>query len=146
MTDYSQVSVPENKPAEDYHWTERRAEILQMIEQKGHPWGFNKSQLGRRYGVSDQQIHDDFDRLKEWYQDRIGTDAKVVSDLAFQRIIQEHMSNGEYEKARRALKTWNEWLQDTGEQASEPDQLEMMGEGGGPLDVTINREEYNNDE
>ena len=129
MTDYSAVTVPEDKPPEEYHWTERRAEILDLIERKGHPWGFNKSQLGRRYGVSDQQIHDDFDRLKEWYQDRIGENAKVTSDIAFQRIIQEHMDNDDYEKARRALKTWNEWLQDTGQQEKEPDKHEIDGDG-----------------
>jgi len=145
MTDYSQVAVPDDKAPEDYHWTERRAEIFQMIERKGHPWGFNKAQLGRRYGVSDQQIHDDFDRLKEWYKDRIGDDARVVSDIAFQRIIQHHMENGNFEKARRTLKTWNDWLQDTGEQPTEPEQLELTGEDGGPLDVAINREVTDSD-
>jgi hypothetical protein len=131
MTDYSQVAVPDGKSPEEYHWTERRAEILQMIERKGHPWGFNKSQLGRRYGVSDQQIHDDFDRLKEWYRDRIGSDAKVSSDLAYRRIVQEHMGNGDYEKARRALDSWNGWLQDTGEQDSEPEKLKDVSDGDG---------------
>jgi hypothetical protein len=133
MTDYSQVTVPEDEPPEEYHWTERRAEILQLIEQKGHPWGFNKSQLSRRYGVSDQQIHDDFDRLKDWYGDRIGEDAAVSSDLAYRRIVQKHMDNGDLEKARRALDSWNGWLQDTGEQQKEPDKHEVMGENGGPL-------------
>ena len=125
MTDYSQVTVPDDKSPEEYHWTERRAEILKMIERKGHPWGFNKSQLGRRYGVSDQQIHDDFDRLKEWYGDRVGDDAKVSSDLAYRRILQEHMDNGNFEKARRVLDSWNNWLQDTGEQSTEPDEHEV---------------------
>jgi len=127
MTDYSQVPVPENTPAEEYTYNERRAEILQLIERKGHPWGFNYTQLGERYGVTRQQIAKDFDRIKEWYGDRIGEDAKVASDIAFQRIIQEHMDNGDFEKARRALKTWNEWLQDTGEQNKEPEQLEHGG-------------------
>jgi len=127
MTDYSAIEPPEGKPPEEYTYNERRAEILQLIEQKGHPWGFNKSQLGRRYGVSCEQIRKDFDRLKDWYDDRIGDDAKQASDLAYRRIVQEHMDNGNYEKARRALDSWNGWLQDTGEQETEPDQLEHLG-------------------
>jgi len=127
MTDYSAITVPEEKAPEEYTYNERRAEILQLIEQKGHPWGFNKSELARRYGVSDVQVHKDFDRLKDWYEDRIGDDAKQASDLAYRRIVQEHMDNGNYEKARRALDSWNGWLQDTGEQETEPDQLEHLG-------------------
>jgi len=127
MTDYSQIDPPEQKPPAEYTYNERRAEILQLIERKGHPWGFNYTQLGERYGVTRQQIAKDFDRLKDWYGDRIGGDAKVSSDLAYRRIVQEHMDNGDYEKARRALDSWNGWLQDTGEQEKEPEQVEHSG-------------------
>lgn len=137
MTDYSQIPVPDDKPAEDYSYNERRAEILQMIERKGHPWGFNYSQLGRRYGVSHETIRKDFARLKEWYQDRIGGDAKVSSDLAYRRIVQEHMDNGDYEKARRALDSWNGWLQDTGEQESEPEKLKDVSDGDNGFGTTV---------
>jgi hypothetical protein len=129
MTDYSQIEPPADKPPEEYHYTERRAEIFKLIEQKGHPWGFNKSQLGRRYGVSDQQIHKDFDRLKDWYGDRIGDDATQASDLAYRRIVQEHMDNGDYEKARRALDSWNGWLEARGYEDKEPDKHEVGGDG-----------------
>jgi len=127
MTDYSAIPVPDDKAPEDYTYNERRAEILQLIEKKGHPWGFNYSQLGRRYDVAHNTIRNDFDKLKDWYQDRVGGDAKVSSDLAYRRIVQEHMDNGDYEKARRALDSWNGWLQDTGEQEKEPEQIEHSG-------------------
>jgi hypothetical protein len=129
MTDYSQIPVPEQKPPEEYTYNERRAEILQLIEKKGHPWGFNYSELGRRYDVSHQQIRKDFMKLKEWYGDKIGNEAKVASELAYRRIVQEHMENGEYGKARKALDSWNSWLQDTGEQEKEPDKHEVDGDG-----------------
>lgn len=134
MVDYSAIPVP-NKDPEEYTYNERRAEILKLIEEKGHPWGFNYSELGRRYGYSHKTISNDFDVLKEWYKGRIGTDAKTTSDLAYTRIVQEHMDNGEYEKARRALDSWNEWLENRGVQDKEPDEVEHSGEG---LDVTIN--------
>lgn len=127
MTDYSAINIPEQKPPEEYSYNERRAEILQLIERKGHPWGFNKAELARRYGVSDVQVHKDFDRVKEWYEDHIGEDAKQASDLAYRRIVQEHMDNGDFEKARRALDSWNEWLEDRGFEEKEPEKIEHSG-------------------
>ena len=146
MTDYSQIPIPEQKPPEDYTFNERRAEILRLIERKGHPWGFNYSELGRRYGVSHNTIRKDFDLLKDWYQDRIGKDAKFSSDIAYRRIVQGHLDNGDLDKARRALDSWNEWLWDSGEQEKAADKHEHMGPDGSPLEIIINREEYDGSE
>lgn len=130
MTDYSEVVVPDEKRPEEYSYVERRAEILELMERKGHPHGFNKSKLGRRYGVSDVQIRKDFEKLKAFYQDRIGTDAKPTSELAYNRIIQGHLENGDLEKARKALDSWNEWLFNIGAQDKAPDKSEVEIEGG----------------
>jgi len=129
MTDYSQIPVPNDKPPAEFTYNERRAEILQLIERKGHPWGFNYTQLGERYGVTRQQIAKDFDRIKDWYGDKIGEDATQASDLAYRRIVQEHMDNGDYEKARRALDSWNGWLEDRGFEDKEPEQHEIEHDG-----------------
>jgi len=134
---YTEVTLPDDKPKTEYSYVERRAAILRYIEQRGHPWGMNKSELGRRFGVSDAQIHKDLDRIKEWYSNRIGDDAKTASDLAYRRIVQEHMDNGDYEKARRALDSWNGWLQDTGEQDSEPEKLKDVSDGDNGFGTTV---------
>jgi len=125
--DYRKVSLPDDEPRSEFTYVERRAAILRIIEKRGHPWGLNKSQLGREFGVSDAQIHKDLDRLKEYYSNLIGEDARTASELAYRRIVQEHMDNGDFEKARRALDSWNGWLQDTGEQEKEPEQVEHSG-------------------
>ncbi len=127
--DYRQVPLPDDKPRGDYSYVERRAAILRVIEKRGHPWGLNKTQLGREFGVSDAQIHKDLDRLKEWYSNRIGEDAEFSSELAYKKIVKEHMDNNELEKARKALDSWNGWLQDTGKQEKEPDKHEVEGSG-----------------
>jgi hypothetical protein len=132
--DYSAIPIPEDKAPHEYTYNERRAEILRMMEQKGHPWGFNYSQLARRYGPEGDSMHhstiqNDFEKLREWYKERVGNDAKETSELAYTRIIREHLNNGNLEKARRALDSWNDWLQDTGEQPTEPDELRLSGEG-----------------
>lgn len=127
--DYTEVPIPSEKPRDEYSYVERRAAILRLIENRGHPWGLNKSQLGREFGVSDAQIHKDLDRLKSWYSNRIGEDAEFSADLAYKRIIEEHMDNQDFGKARKALDSWNGWLQDTGHQQKEPDKHEIDGEG-----------------
>lgn len=127
MTDYSEVVIPEQKAPEDYTYTERRAEILKLMERKGHPHGFNYSKLGRRYGVSHVQISKDFTILKEFYRENIGSSAKETSELAYNRILQGHLDNGDLEKARRALDSWNDWLFDIGAQEKEPDKHEHSG-------------------
>jgi len=128
MTDYTEIPIPD-KPRDEYTYNERRAEILKMIEEKGHPWGFNYSQLGREYGVSHEMIRKDFKRLKEYYRNRVGNEAKEASELAYRRIVKGHMDNNEFDKARKALDSWNSWLQDTGEQETEPDEVNVGGEG-----------------
>jgi hypothetical protein len=129
MTDYKKISLPEDKSEPEYTYVERRAAILQIIERKGHPWGLNKSELGRRFNVSDVQIHKDMDRIKEYYSDLIGKHAKETTEIAYRRILQEQLDEGDYEKARRTLDSWNSWLQDTGHQEQEPDQHEVAGNG-----------------
>jgi len=127
--DYTQVSLPDEKPRTEYSYVERRAAILRIIENRGHPWGLNKSQLGREFDVSDAQIHHDLDKLKEYYSNRIGQDAKATSELAYKRIIKDHLENDELAEARKALDSWNEWLQDTGHQEKEPDKVDVGGDG-----------------
>ena len=129
MPNYHEVTLPDDKPRDEYSYTERRAAILKVIEQRGHPWGLNKSQLARQFGVSDVQIHKDLDRIKEYYSNRIGTDAKSATEIAYKRILQEQLNNDELDKARRTLDSWNSWLQDTGHQEKEPDKHDVQGEG-----------------
>jgi len=37
----------------EYHWTERRAELLQLIETAGHPDSISPTRLADRYDVSE---------------------------------------------------------------------------------------------
>ena len=127
--EYTEIPIPDDKARSEYNYNERRAEILKMIEEKGHPWGFNYSQLGREYGVSHETIRKDFKRLKKYYRNRVGDEAKATSELAYRRIVKGHMDNDEFDKARKALDSWNEWLQDTGHQEKEPEKVDVGGEG-----------------
>lgn len=123
--DYLQVNIPKDKPKDEFTCNERRADIVKMMEEKGHPWGFNRSNLAEDYGVSAKMVCKDFDVLKKYYLNQVGRDAKKVSEMAYRKIVREHMKSGEYEKARKALESWNKWLQSTGDQKKEPEKVEV---------------------
>jgi phosphoenolpyruvate-protein kinase (PTS system EI component) len=110
-TDYEAVSVPEDTAPENYHWTERRAEILQKIEEEGHPSALDQDVLAARYGVTQAQISQDMDRLAEHVRDRLherGHRALVV-DTVVQRCVRELMNEGKYRAAAKTALEWEEF-------------------------------------
>lgn len=123
--DYRSVDTPESKPPEEYHWTERRAEILQLIEKAGHPRAVSPTRLADRYDVSKGQISQDKTRLQEYIVkglDEHRVDATTAT--VFETAIEELMDNGEFRKAAQTAAEWNDWLADRGHVDREPDRVE----------------------
>lgn len=109
--DYDSIDLP-TKPPEDYHYTERRAELLQLIQDRGHPRAINQSELAERYGVSQQQISKDLDRLSEYYTETLGDQRDLVTEAVFHRAIDGLLGDEEWRKAAQTVKDWNEWLRE----------------------------------
>lgn len=107
--DYSSVDIPA-KPPSDYHYTQRRAEILQLIRQAGHPRAINQNELAERYDVSQQQISKDLDRLAEHISEGLGERRELVTDAVFHRAINGLLEEEEWRDAARTVKEWNDWL------------------------------------
>lgn len=128
--DYRAVEVPEQKPPEEYHWTQRRAEILQLVEEAGHPRAINQARLSDRYGVSEAQISKDMKRLRKYITNRIDEQrVDTITQTVFQKAIREMVENGEYMDAVKATEKWNNWLFDRGKVDKEPDKHEVDGDG-----------------
>jgi hypothetical protein len=107
--DYESLDIPA-KPAPEYSWQQRRAELLQLVKQAGHPDALNQTELADRYDVSQQQISKDLDRLAEYASDTLGNRRDLVSEAVFQRAMEGLMQQEEYRKAARTVADWNEWL------------------------------------
>lgn len=107
--DYESVEIP-SKPPTEYTWQQRRTELLQLIRQAGHPRALNQTELADRYGVTQQQISKDFDRLAEHTKNALGTRRALISDAVFNRSIEGLLEEGEYRKAAQTVKDWNEWV------------------------------------
>ena len=123
--DYTAIEIPEDKTPEEYHWTERRAEILQLIEKAGHPGSISPTRLARRYGVTKGQISQDKSRLQEFITDRLNEErVDAITATVFEKSIKELMDNNEYRNAAKTAAEWHDWLTDRGHVSQEPDRLE----------------------
>lgn len=111
--DYAAIT-PASKPPTEYSYTERRAEILQQIRDLGHPSAVNQTELAERYGVSQQQISKDLDRLAESVREHVtDPDRRTFTvDAVLQRSIQGLLANEEYRKAAQTALEYEEWVRE----------------------------------
>lgn len=123
--DYRSVEIPTDERPSEYSYTERRAEILQFIEKAGHPGSVNQTQLGKRYGVSQQQISKDVDAIREYLVDSIDEQrVDAIVTTVFQTSLKELMAEDRYSEAAAVCSQWTSWLFDRGQLEKEPDKVE----------------------
>lgn len=110
--DYAAIDVPTTKPPADYHYTERRADLLQQVLDVGHPDFLNQTELAERYDVNQSTISRDLSRLADHVREtrvadrdrRAFTVESVVS-----RSIRGLLDEGEYRKAADVAMKFDEW-------------------------------------
>lgn len=120
--DYHSVEIDSAKDPTDYHYTERRAELLSAIEQHGDPYTINQSQAARRYGVDQSTISRDIDKLGKHINEVIGDHAETVAYTTFKAALAE--CDDAREKFDLAMR-WQKWLQSTGRQETAPARAEI---------------------
>jgi len=125
--DYAAVEIP-SKPPTEYDHVERRAELLQQVRDLGHPSMIHQGEAAERYGVSQQQISKDLDRIAEFVGDNLGARHELTIDAVFQRSIQGLLEEGEYRKAARTAKDYDEWVVDRTDLEEIQEQLEFLKE------------------
>ncbi|WP_049971135.1 HTH domain-containing protein [Haladaptatus cibarius] len=120
--DYRVITVPEDTPPDEYSWQQRRAEILQIIERANHPRAVNQTRLGERYDVSQSQISQDIDRLREYIVDAISeTRADAFTESIYRTAIEGLLEQDDYRGVVRAVESRNDWLFDRGKMEKEPE-------------------------
>jgi hypothetical protein len=138
--DYRHIPVPEDKRPPAYDWRERRAEILSLIEQAGHPGLLNQSQLAERYDTSQSNISKDFDRLRQFYDDYLGQDFRLISETVYRKAVREYVDRGEYDKAVDAVESWNDWLDGEGVRTESPDRLTVSASVDHTVEADLDEE------
>ena len=131
---YASVDIPA-KPPTEYTYHERRADLLQQVRDLGHPSMINQAEAAERYGVSQQQISKDLDRLAESVHEHIidRNRRAFTVDAVVQRSIRGLLEEGEYRQAAKTAIEWDDWLtefHDIDELAEEIEQIKHHQEGG----------------
>jgi len=107
--DYAAIT-PSGKPPTEYSYAERRAELLQQIEDLGHPSAVNQTELADRYGVSQQQISKDLDRLDAYVRGRLGRRRDLEIGSVLKRCMTGALEDGDWNDARKAATAYDEYL------------------------------------
>jgi len=129
--DYRSVDLPDtaDKPRSEWHYTERRAELLQLIKEAGHPGDINQTELAERYDVSQQQISKDMDRLGESIRASLDKNRRALAvNATVQRSIRGLLDEGEWYKAAELALEWDEWVSESSMQMGD------RADGGGLSD------------
>ncbi|MWV41183.1 hypothetical protein [Natrialba sp. INN-245] len=123
--DYAAVSIPA-KPPTEYDHVERRAELLQQVRDLGHPSMIHQGEAAERYGVTQQQISKDLDRIAEYVGENLGARHELSIDAVFQRSIRGLLEEEEYRKAARTAKDYDEWVTSRTDLEEIQEQLEFL--------------------
>lgn len=125
---YADVPIPSTKPREEFSAEERRAEILDIITQLGHPSRVNQTELAGRYGVSQPMIHKDLDAIADHVAARVGERHELEIESVFQRSIQGLLDDEEWRKAARTAKDYADWMTERSDIEDLRDELELLKE------------------
>lgn len=120
--DYAAVDLPDTdaKPRTEWHYTQRRAELLQLIREAGHPGELNQTELAEKYDVSQQQISKDLGRIGESIRQSLDDDRRALHvDSVVQRSIRGLLDQGEFYKAAQLALEWDEWVDESGIQTGD---------------------------
>lgn len=123
--------IQKEKNPKDYFPYERRAEMLKLVIEVGHPDALNRSQLAERYGISQSMISKEFKKIKKEIIKNIGTDADVIMETVFRKTIKKGIKSENIRDnvaAAQVAKMWYDWLFDIGkrQKMNQPQQLQQL--------------------
>lgn len=138
--------VPFDKPKPEYTAVERQAELFAYIQQAGHPKNMEQSQstLGERYGVSQQQISYDMNRIREFVASHDTGRAKAVVGFLNEKTVTKFIEAADrmedagkleeaaekYAEALNIHMDYVQYLMEAGDMESAADEIEVSGDPG----------------
>ena len=122
---YKDVNIPDDKEPSDYSYHERRSELLGFAIEAGHPDMLSRKRFAERYDVNPSTITRDIQALGDEIHDDLSTDAEMITAVIYRKAIREKMDAGDYMDAVQMAESWNEWLENRGQQEKVPDRMEM---------------------
>lgn len=134
MTDEDDVELPNlrgiepplDEEPEDWERFEKCAWLYNEVKEAGHPDLINKSEAAEFFGVTYQTVYNYLnDYVYPYMRAEVGDRHLETSNSVYQRAVRELMQAGEFEKAARVNKMWNDFLSERGVADKEPDKHEI---------------------
>lgn len=109
--DYAGIEIP-SKPPSEFNYVERRAELLEQINNLGHPSMLNQREQADRYNVSQPTIHKDIRRLGEFAKEHLSDEPRQVlaTESVVKRAVRGMLESEEYHKAAKMQLKWHEFV------------------------------------
>jgi hypothetical protein len=122
--DYWSIQIP-NKPYSEFTFAERRAELLRLAAEAGHPDLIAKKELAEKFGVAPSSISNDLDVLAEYISRNLGKDSDFIAEMVYKKGVKASMAEENYDKARRHIESWQQWLFARGAVSKEPEKMKI---------------------
>ena len=128
--DYAGINPPPNKQKAEYTYAERRAELYDLIDQKGHYRNLERStrQLGDRFDVSHVTIQNDIQAILEYKTQHLGENTEAELVTLKTKAVQDALDNGDADKAYSIMSQHLQNRQSLGIIKEEPDKIEHSGQ------------------
>jgi hypothetical protein len=132
IKDYSVIPIPREGDPTKYFVEERRALLLKLILEAGHPALISQPECAKMFGVSQQMISKDIEAIKESIVTSIGNDSEFITEMIYKKTLKDLMntkSSKDKFLATKVLESWNNWLFDSGrkDRAASKVELKSMG-------------------
>jgi len=124
---YHEIDIPnpDKKPKEKWDTEERRAYILDLIVEKGHPKFINQTKIAQEFGVSQPAIHDDIDAIADSVNDYLGEKADLMLESIYKSSIRELKEEKDYSELRKWIKDWSQYLMERGKVKKAPERTQV---------------------
>lgn len=126
--DYESVDVPDEKEPSEYTYAERRAEILELVNEAGHPRRINQSHLADRYNCSPPNISKDMNTLAEYAETTLGDRRELTTQATVERAIEGLLDEEEWRQAAKTALEYDEWIRETKELEEMMERIEQIEE------------------
>lgn len=126
--DYETVDVPDDKTPPEYTYAERRAEILELIREAGHPRRVKQSQLAKRYDCTVPNISNDMSTLAEYFDNSLGDRRVMGTQTVLERSIEGLLEEEEWRKAAQTALEMDEWIRENKELEEMMERIEQIEE------------------
>lgn len=122
------MDVPSEKEASEYTYAERRAEILDLVKEAGHPRRINQSRLADRYGCSPPNISKDMTALADHVDDTLGDRRELTTQATVERSIEGLLDEEEWRQAAKTALEYDEWIRENKELEEMMERIEQIEE------------------